>query len=162
MPKDILYWEDDFVFSYRVGGVLRRGDKVLLQRCEGDYAIIGGHVSRMESTAQTLAREFMEELHAPIEVGRLMAVGEVFFPWRGRPCHQICLYYEVKLSGEPVIPLDGVFHGYDELGGERIDLDFCWVPLEEIGRSIEVYPLELMPGLLENGNEVRHVVSRGI
>ena len=160
MPKDILYKEDGFVFSYRVGGILRNDGKVLLQRHKGDYAIIGGHVSRMESSAQTLAREFMEELHAPIEVGALMAVGEVFFPWGDRVCHQICLYYEVKLSGEPAIPLDGVFCGYDELGGERMDLDFCWVPLEEIGRSVKVYPPELMPRLLEDGGEVKHFVSR--
>ena len=33
------------------------------------------------------------------------------------------------------IPLDGVFHGYDELDDERIDLDFCWVPLEDLKKG---------------------------
>lgn len=43
------------------------------------------------------------------------------------------------------IPLDGVFHGYDE----RIDLDFCWVPLEDLKKGNKVYPLELIPYILE-------------
>ena len=40
------------------------------------------------------------------------------------------------------IPLDGVFHGYDELDNERIDLDFCWVPLEDLKNDVKVYPQE--------------------
>ena len=46
---------------------------------------------------------------------------------------------------------DGVFHGYDELDNERIDLDFCWVRLEELKKGTKVYPLELMPYILESG-----------
>lgn len=61
---DILFKQDDFVFSYRVGGVLIRDGKILLQRPKGDdYAIIGGHVAAMETTEETLKREYMEELH---------------------------------------------------------------------------------------------------
>ena len=42
---DILFKNDDFVFSYRVGGILKHNGKILLQRPENDdYAIIGGHV----------------------------------------------------------------------------------------------------------------------
>ena len=122
MGKDIVFKTEDFVFSYRVGGILIRQGKILLQKPKGDdYSIIGGHVSCLETTAETLRREFQEELHTEIEVDRLLAVGEIFFPWGERPCHQICLYYNVHLLKEKSIPLDGTFHGYDELDGERID-----------------------------------------
>ena len=51
---DILFKQDDFVFSYRVGGVLIRDGKILLQRPKGDdYAIIGGHVAAMETTEES-------------------------------------------------------------------------------------------------------------
>ena len=41
---DILFKNDDFVFSYRVGGILIHKGKILLQRPKNDaYAIIGGH-----------------------------------------------------------------------------------------------------------------------
>lgn len=42
---DILFINDDFVFSYRVGG----------------------HVAAMETGMETLKRELEEELHAKIE-----------------------------------------------------------------------------------------------
>ena len=149
MKQDILFRTDDFIFSYRVGGILIRNDKILLQRPkDDDYAIIGGHVACLETTADTLKREFEEELHARIETGELLAIGEIFFPWGQKPCHQICLYYEVRLA-ENGIPLPGTYHGYDELDHERIDLDFCWVPLEELRKGLAVYPMELIPHILE-------------
>ncbi|MBO5056431.1 MAG: NUDIX domain-containing protein [Lachnospiraceae bacterium] len=43
-------------------------------------AIIGGHISSMETTQEALKREFEEELHAQIEIDHLIAVGEIFFP----------------------------------------------------------------------------------
>ena len=49
---DILFKNDDFVFSYRVGGILIHKGKILLQRPKNDaYAIIGGHVAAMETKA---------------------------------------------------------------------------------------------------------------
>ena len=46
---DILFKNPDFVFSYRVGGILIHNGKILLQRPKNDdYAIIGGHIAAME------------------------------------------------------------------------------------------------------------------
>ena len=161
--KDILYKEDDFVFSFRTGGILIRDGKILLQKpVDDDYAIIGGHIARMEITEETLVREFKEEVHADIRIDELMAVGEIFFPWGERQCHQVCFYYKVSLADETQIPLDGVFKGYDSLDNERIDLDFCWVPVEELKKGLKVYPTELIPYILEPGNEIVHFISRQI
>lgn len=161
--KDILYKEDDFVFSFRTGGILIRDGKILLQKpVDDDYSIIGGHIARMEITEETLVREFKEEVHADIRIDELMAVGEIFFPWGKRPCHQVCFYYKVSLTDETQIPLDGVFKGYDSLDNERIDLDFCWVPVEELKKGLKVYPTELIPYILEPGNEIVHFISRQI
>lgn len=159
MRKDILYKETDFVFSYRVGGILIHDGKILLQKpLNDDYSIIGGHVSRMETTQETLKREFAEEIHAEVDIGSLMAVGEIFFPWGGRPCHQIALYYQVFLSGPASIPLEGCFYGYDDLDNQRINLEFHWIPLETL-RSIKVYPEELIAHILSGSNEVLHFIS---
>lgn len=159
MSKDILYKEEGFVFSYRVGGVLIENGKILLQRPIGDdYAIIGGHVARMETTAQTLAREFEEEIHAQVEVGELMAAGEIFFPWGKRDCHQIALYYRVRLAQGAQIPREGSFFGYDEVGGERTNLEFIWLPLEELAH-VTVYPQELVGHILSGSGGIAHFVS---
>ena len=160
MKKDILFKTDEFVFSYRTGGILIRDSKILLQRPKGDdYAIIGGHVSTMETTAQTLKREFAEELHARIETDSLLAVGEIFFPWGAKPCHQICLYYTVHLTDETAIPLEGSFHGYDHNGNIRLDLEYCWVPLEQLKAGTKVYPQQLVPYILSTPSHAVHFVS---
>ena len=157
---DILFKEKDFVFSYRVGGVLIQNDKILLQRPQNDdYAIIGGHVASLETSIDGLKREYEEELHAKIEVDNLFAIGEIFFPWGRKPCHQLCLYYNIRLIDDN-IPLNGIFHGYDDLDNERIDLDFCWVSLEELRKGLKVYPLELIPYILNPTNEIVHFISR--
>ena len=159
---DILYKNEDFIFSYRVGGLLIYNGKILLQRpVHDDYSIIGGHIASMETSAEALKREFKEELHSEIAVDNLMAVGEMYFPWGSKPCHQLCLYYYVHLLDNN-IPLDGVFRGYDELNNERIDLDFCWIPLEDLKNGTKVYPLELIPNVLEPTNQIVHFVSKQI
>lgn len=160
MKRDILFKTDNFIFSYRVGGILLQNDKILLQRPKNDdYAIIGGHIACFETTVDALKREFEEELHTKIEVEDLLAVGEIFFTWGQKPCHQICLYYNVRLIDNN-IPLEGIFHGYDELDNERIDLDFCWVPLEDIRNGVKVYPLELIPHIVEPKKETMHFISK--
>lgn len=159
MNRDILYKNKDFVFSYRVGGILINNGKILLQKpLDDDFSIIGGHVSAMESTAETLKREFEEELHAQIRVNELISVGEIFFPWGNRPCHQICLYYRVELVDHEAIPQDGSFFGYDDLDNQRINLEYCWVPLEMVS-SYKVYPQELIPHILSENDRVFHFVS---
>lgn len=160
--KDILYFNDDYVFSYRIAGVLIRDGKILLQKPKNDdYALIGGHVGAFEATADTLKREFKEEIGADVKVGTLIGVGEIFFNWGEKPCHQISLYYKVSLEDESQIQLDGVFSGFDDFGNTRIDLDFCWVPLEEF-EAATVYPLELKPHILSRSDKVFHFVTREI
>lgn len=164
MPRDILFKEPDFVFSYRVIGVLVQDGKVLLQKPKGDdYSFPGGHAMALESSRDTLVREFWEETHAAVEVDRLMAVGEVFFPWGDRPCHQIGLYYYVHLKHKPgaapCIPLEGSFLGYDEWDNRRCDLDFVWVPLEQLPQ-LTVYPPQLVPHILRDDGSVLHFEYR--
>ena len=55
-----------------------------------------------------------------------------------------------------------VFPGYDGLDDKRIDLDFCWVPLEDLKNDVKVYPQELVPYILEPKKEIVHFVSKQI
>ena len=159
MQRDILFKTDDFVFAVRVGGILIYNDKILLQRLQDDgYAIVGGHVSSMETTRETLKREYKEELRTDIVVDDLLAVGEVFIPWGNRPCHQVCFYYKVHLCEESNVPLNGMFHGYDELDDQRFDLDFCWAPLKELKNGLKIYPPDLIPIILDGKKEISNFI----
>ena len=159
--SDILFKTDEYVFSYRVGGLLIRDGKALLQKPTDDdgYAIIGGHVAFGETTAEALAREYKEEIGADIKVERLFMVNESFFPWDSRPCQQINLYYLVSLKDETQIPLDGTFKALDELGNEHIELDMCWIPLEDVPNK-KIYPLQVKEYIMNPTDEIVHCVYK--
>ena len=157
---DILFHTDEYVFSYRVAGICIQNGKVLLQRPTNDtaFSFPGGHVTLGETNAETLAREFREEIGVRISVGDLKWVGEIFFPWGDQPCHQICLYYMVELKSDH-IPTDGMFLGTEEMEGKNFNLEFHWVPLTEL-KNRKVYPeiaADLIPKI---SGGIQHFVDR--
>ncbi len=157
--QDIIFKMENFVFSYRIAGILIRDGKILLQKPLQDdgYSFPGGHVSFGETSDKTLVREFKEEIGADIKVGRLVMIGENFFPWGRKTCQQICLYYLVSLRDETQIPLKGSFKALDELCNERTDLDFCWISLSQL-HVIKLYPEGLKEDILSLPENVKHFV----
>ena len=157
--SDILFHRHEYVFSYRVAGILLLDNKILLQKPTNDtgYAIPGGHVELGETNAHTLEREFKEEIGADITVGALKWVAEIFFSWGDKPCHQICLYYNVALKDETQIPLDGVFTGDERIEDRNFNIEFHWKSVDSLGQ-LEVYPTNI-PDLMKRYNEgVQHFV----
>jgi 8-oxo-dGTP pyrophosphatase MutT (NUDIX family) len=162
MPN-ILFKTSDYVFSYRVAGILIRNGKVLLQRPVGDigYAFPGGHAGFGETNEETLVREFREETSADIKVNGLRWVGEIFFLWGNKPCHQICLYYDISLRDETQIPLDKSFFATDELGYKEVGLEFSWMSIAGIG-DVEVYPANAKQLLRSYNSGIEHFVYKEI
>lgn len=158
---DILFKTDDHIFSFRVGGLLIHNGKVLMQKAanEDGYAFIGGHVAFGEITAETIVREFKEEIGADIKVERLFMVNENFFLWGKRPCQQINLYYLVSLKDETQIPLDRNFKALDDLGNERMGLDMCWIALEDVPGS-KIYPPQAKEYIVNIPDEIAYFVHR--
>lgn len=158
MP-DILFKTETQVFSYRVAGICVQNGKVLLQKPMKDtgYAFPGGHVAFGETNAETLKREFKEEIGVDITVGELKWVAEIFFPWGSKSCHQICLFYIVTIES-PEIPGEGMFIAKESLEGRNnYDLEFRWVPIEEVG-EMEVYPTNAKELLTKLHEGVQHFV----
>lgn len=157
---DILFRTDDYVFSYRVAGICIYNGKVLLQKPTNDtaFAFPGGHVTFGETNEQTLIREFKEEIGADISVGDLKWVGEIFFPWGDKPCHQICLYYTVKITSDN-IPMDGMFIGKEQLESKKFNLEFHWVPLGKL-KNTEVYPTNVVELIDQTDPGVKHFIYR--
>ena len=158
--SDILFKTDDYVFSYRAAGICIQNDRILLQKptIDNGFAFPGGHAAFGETNEETLIREFKEEIGADISVGELKWVGEIFFPWGEKPCHQICLYYTVVIE-DGHTPKEGTFLAQEQLEGRNFELEFHWVPIDKIS-DIEIYPANAIQ-LLENLNDnVQHFVYR--
>lgn len=158
--SDILYQTKDSIFSYRVAGICIQNGRVLLQKPTNDdgYAFPGGHAALGETNEETLIREFREETGAEISVGELKWVGEIFFSWGKKPCHQICLYYLVEITS-PHTPRSGSFLGREQFSGQAFDMEFHWVPLDEIPNLL-VYPQNAPALLCKLDRGVQHFVCR--
>lgn len=155
---DILFKTDEYVFSYRVAGICINNGKVLLQKPTNDnaFAFPGGHVEFGEINAQTLIREFKEEIGVDVSVSDLKWIGEIFFPWGKKQCHQICIYYLVDIISND-IPLEGKFIGKEKIEERNFDLEFHWVPIEELC-NIEVYPTNVVELMNKINDGVQHFI----
>ncbi len=156
--NDICFQQQDWMFSCRVGGLLYRDGKLLLQHLIGadTYTIPGGHVSFGEFSRETLARELMEETGAAIKVGRLAAVVELFWQWK-KPCHQVNFYYLAELKNSDALSSYN-FSAFDELGQERKEVEFCWVHLKDL-EHIKIQPTCLQPYLKQLPENVIHLME---
>lgn len=156
---NILFDQKDWMFSYRIGGLLYREGKLLLQREIGDdhYAIPGGHVCFGEYSQQALARELSEETGAAVNVGRLCFMVELFWEWR-KPCHQLNLFYLAEPKNINALPA-GSFPMLDELGQERADLEFCWVELKDLPK-LKLFPACIKPYLVKLPEQIVHLQEK--
>ena len=159
--RDISYITDDYIFSYRVASILVRENKVLLQKPNNsnDYAFPGGQVAFGETNAETLIREYREEIGADIEVGDLKWVWENISPWDGKPAHQICLFFSVSLRDMTQIPLTGSFSGKEHDANDDNAIWFHWIPFNEV-KNITVHPGNAIELLLCLDEGVKHLINR--
>ena len=158
--QDILFYTDDYIFSYRVAGICIHNSSVLLQKPvnSNDYAFPGGHIEFGETNEQTLVREFKEEIGADIKVGNLKWVGELFFPWGDKTCHQICLYYEVEIT-DGRTPKSGCFMGLELHENKEFDMEFHWIPIEKTD-DYQIYPAQASKWLRSVYKDVKHFIYK--
>ena len=159
--SDILFRTDSYIFSYRTAGILVHEGRVLLQKpADSDaYAFPGGHVSFGETTAETLTREFKEEVGVDIEVGGLKWVEENLFRWSDKPCHQVSLSHSVKLTNPEQIPFNERFISKEHMKVAADAIYFYWIPLDEV-KNLNVYPADAASLLLCLNEGVKHFIYR--
>jgi ADP-ribose pyrophosphatase YjhB (NUDIX family) len=134
-------------FHLRAGAIVMEAGHVLLHRLEGDpfWALPGGRVEAGEECAQTIVREFKEELGLNVTCNELLSVGENFFEYEGEPHHEIGLYFSVSLPAAAEVRDTGKSHIGIE---ENKRLEFGWFTGDAL-RELDFRPAALQASLAE-------------
>jgi len=142
-------------FNYRVVGVLIDGNKVLMQKRVNDkfWALPGGRGEMMETSIDTIKREYKEELNITIDVKRLLWVAENFFNFNDTNVHEISFYYLVSLQKDEFITKLDQFNGLEE--GK--DIIFKWFNLSSI-KDDPIQPKFLKDELLNIDESIKHFI----
>jgi len=82
----------------------------------------------------------------------------VFFPWGEKPCHQICLYYDVEIVDDHT-PRSGVFTAQEQLEGRNFTINFYWVPLDKT-EDLLIYPEQTKALLQMPADRVEHFIYK--
>lgn len=162
MQNDLLFKNENLIFSYRTTGILKYNNQILFQKPknESGLSLPGGHVMSMEFSQDALKREFKEELGIHINIDSLCAVGEIYFSWNERPCHQLNLYYLVSISDEEYNSFftKEKLYAKDSAGKDRFDLEFVWIPIKKIAETT-IYPQEIKTLLSNSSHSFMHFTS---
>ncbi len=155
----IRFEQGDNLFNYRVVGVALHNESVLLHQAEGDsfWTCPGGRAEFGETAEQTLTREMREELGVEIEIVRLLWFVENFFTYAEKRCHEIALYFLMRLPATSKYAIEpGPYQCLDEAS----KLTFQWFPLRhEVFSSLQLLPAFLQTALLELPETAQHVVQ---
>jgi 8-oxo-dGTP pyrophosphatase MutT (NUDIX family) len=111
------------------------------------YRPLGGAIEFGEYGAETIKRELMEEIQAPVENIQYAGIRENIFTSNGQKGHQIMLVYTGDLA-DPRFFDQPVILAHEDDGQE---FKVVWIPVEEFrqGQAI-IYPdgiLDLLPAL---------------
>lgn len=102
MNNDITFEKDKKVFNYRVAIVIKKENKILIQKDTrvSHITLPGGRCELGESSADTAIREFMEETGIETESINGLGMIENFFisNFNGKKYHEILLVHEIKFK----------------------------------------------------------------
>lgn len=156
---DIKLNIDGNKFKFRVCGLVKNGDKVLIQKIASNkfYCLPGGHVELGEDTKFAVNREITEEIGNPIKDEKLFAIIENFFGGtEGGRYHEIGFYYRANLKQE-METKDYTIIENDK--GVDKKLEYKWVTKEEL-QSIDFRPVVLKPLLFEESEKIEHIILK--
>lgn len=154
----ISFKEGKDKFNFRVGAIIKRGDKVLIHRLKkfNFWLLPGGRVEMLEDTENAVLRELEEELGFKIGVDlkekKLKCIIESFFEFNGENYHEISFNYEIHLISDKY-DVEGEFKG---LEGE--DYIYKWVSLAEF-ETVNFKPEYLKSEIIKNDEMFRHIIK---
>lgn len=143
--KDIILRYENIRFTCRVSLIIEKEDKLLFQIMPKDtnYTLVGGKMSLMETSKDTLIRELKEEIEYDItndDKIKLVEIAENFFDYidddgKIQKIHNILFIYKITLSKNSNIKSDKLFKMKDKKN------KLCWISKEE-AKKASILPKE--------------------
>lgn len=156
MGRDVKFWKKDGSFKLRVCGIIKVGDKYLINNCDNCsfWSYPGGHVVVGENTDNAVLREVLEETNIECDIEKLLATVQLFFKREDdMPFHEIGFYYLLSPKQE-IEPIDFNLEELDN--GQLRNHQFRWVSIDELDK-IDVRPADLKQ-VLRNNLERQHII----
>lgn len=149
--KDVVFQNNQLCFNFRVSGILKVNNMILLHKKKGDqfWNLIGGRVKLGEFSDAAVKREFWEEVKIDLKVKELKGVVENKFKFKEMIYHEILMIYEVSLNQEQ----DDIW----EKNGEE-DLVFKWFHIEDI-KKLDIKPECSKKIILDSTKEIIHITN---
>lgn len=133
MNNDIQFEKNDYVFNYRVAIVIRKDNKILIQKDAGAKHITlpGGRCELGESTADTAIREFKEETGIDAEIVKGLGMIENFFSssFNGKKYHEILMILEAKIINKELYDKN-IFDNIEEK--KKDFLTYEWLEIDKL------------------------------
>lgn len=149
--KDVSMMVENIKFNYRVGLLIIKDDKVLVEMSPVyDFSVIpGGRVKTFENTKDALVREVEEEMHITIDKNEieLSAFFENFFELDMIKYHELFVVYKLIIKDDR---FDNASVNYDS------DTNYYkWVKKEELS-NINLLPKALKD--LVDSDSFKHII----
>ena len=148
---DINFNIDSEVFNYRVGIVIKKNGRILVQK-DGPsdyYTFIGGRVKLSESSVEASIREFMEETGINAQYVKTLGIVENFFKsnYNHKYYHEILIINELEIDNN----IDDIknIEGKDEV--------YKWLSIDELKAS-KFLP-EIVLDIINNDKLV-HIINK--
>ncbi|MBE6154440.1 MAG: NUDIX domain-containing protein [Firmicutes bacterium] len=152
---DINIKIEDKVLNYRVAGIIKKDDKILVnERVDVDYvSLIGGRAKIGESSIEALIRELKEESGYDFKYVKTLGIIENFFVSRydNKEYHEILIIHEMEFNDKELYNLEKI-QNYEEE-----NVKFVWRTYEELA-NVNFVPKIILNYLKKD--ELFHLINK--
>lgn len=135
MNNDIVIQNDNCDFNYRVAIVIRKENKILVQKDDRakHYTLPGGRCELGESSANTAIRELKEETGIDSEFVKGVGLIENFFvsSFTGRKIHELLIINELKFIDTSIYNKE-IINNIEEKKDKKLHLTYIWLDTNEL------------------------------
>ena len=155
--KDINFVEKDEVFNYRVGAIIRNGNKILVQKSnEVDHAtMLGGRVSFGEDSEEAILREIKEETGYGAIIKKEICFVENFFTssYNHKRYHEILIVYELDFIDKQPYTLETIPAKEEK----NKYLEYNWIDINELKKQA-FHPFIVLEIL--DTDRIKHIIFK--